>query len=68
MITAKELLKQGKRNEIWEMYCGFIDLRLSEFMNIQKELLLEQIQILNQCELGQKLLGGQVPQSVAAFR
>ncbi len=68
MITARELLKQGKRDEIWEMYCGFLDLRLPEFIEIQRELLLEQIQLLSQCELGRKLLGNQIPQSVAAFR
>ena len=68
MTTTVELLRQGRRDEIWKKYCGFIDLSLEEFMEIQKELLMEQLQLLGRCELGQKLLGGKVPASVDEFR
>jgi hypothetical protein len=68
MPTAIELLRQGRRDEIWKKYCGFIDLSLEGFMQIQERLLLEQIQLLSNCELGKKLLGGQVPTSVEEFR
>ncbi len=68
MTTTVELLRQGRRDEIWKKHCGFIDLSLEEFMNIQKELLMEQIQLLGRCELGRKLLGGKVPASVDEFR
>lgn len=43
MATAIELLRQDRREEIWQAYCGFIDLSIEEFMTIQKELLLEQL-------------------------
>ncbi len=68
MITAKQLLKQGRRNDVWKKYCGFYDLDISEFMQIQKDLLLEQIQLLSKCELGRILLKQQVPQSVETFQ
>jgi hypothetical protein len=68
MTTTVELLRQGRRDEIWKKYCGFIDLSLEEFMEIQKELLMEQLQLLGRCELGRKLLGGKVPASVDEFR
>jgi hypothetical protein len=68
VTTTVELLRQGRRDEIWKKYCGFIDLSLEEFMEIQKELLMEQLQLLSRCELGQKLLCGKVPASVDEFR
>ena len=68
MTTMVELLRQGRRDEIWKKYCGFADLSVQEFMEIQKELLAEQLQLLGRCELGQKLLGGKVPASMDEFR
>jgi hypothetical protein len=68
MTTAGELLRQGRRDEIWKKYCGFIDLSLEEFMEIQERLLMEQIQLLGKCELGRKLLRDRLPTSVEEFR
>ncbi|MFN8457957.1 MAG: GH3 auxin-responsive promoter family protein, partial [Anaerolineae bacterium] len=68
MTTAGELLKQGRKDEIWQKYCGFIDLSLTEFMDIQKRLLMDQLDLLGKCELGQKLLGGKVPATLEEFR
>jgi len=68
MTTAGELLRQGRRDEIWKKYCGFLDLSIEEFMEIQKRLLMDQIQRLSQCKLGRKLLGDRVPASVDEFR
>ena len=61
MTTTLELLREGRREEIWQKYCSFIDLSLDEFMEIQKRLLVEQIELLSKCELGRQLLGDQVP-------
>ena len=52
MATAAELLRQGRRNEVWRKYCGFLDLSLEEFMEIQERLLMEQIDLLSKSELG----------------
>lgn len=68
MTTAGELLKQGRKDEIWQKYCGFIDLSLTEFMDIQKRLLMDQLDLLSKCELGQKLLGGNVLATLEEFR
>ena len=68
MSTASELWWQGKIDEIWKQCCGFIDLSLEDFMNIQRRLLLEQIQLLNRCELGRKVMRGARPRSVEEFR
>ena len=37
------LLKAKKYDEIWQRYCGFLDLSVKEFMDIQNSLLMEQI-------------------------
>ena len=68
MTTAVELLKQGRRDEFWQRYCGFLDLGIEEYMAIQERLLLEQLQLLADCELGRKLFGGNVPRTVSEFR
>jgi hypothetical protein len=68
MTTAAELLRQGRPEELWQLCCGFIDLSIEQFMDIQKRLLLEQITLLSKCELGRQLLGGITPTSVEEFR
>ncbi len=68
MPTAVELLRQGRNEELWQMCCGFLKLSLSEFMDIQRNLLTRQLQALGKCALGQKILRGSAPQTVEEFR
>jgi hypothetical protein len=68
MTTTRELLRQGRTDEVWQKYCGFLDLSLKEFMEIQRSLLLEQIDLLARCELGRKIMRNTVPNSVDEFR
>ena len=49
------------------MCCGFIDLTLEQVMAVQKRLLLEQIELLNKCELGRRLMRGATPTTVEEF-
>ncbi len=68
MTTAHELIMDGRTEEFWQKCCGYIDLSIDQFMTIQNQLLLEQIELLKKCELGQKLMRGVAPQSVTEFR
>jgi len=68
MTRPRELLEQGRKEELWEMCCGFLNLRLEQFMGIQKRLLLEQIGLLENCEMGRRLLGDARPLTVEEFR
>jgi len=68
MTRPIELLRQGRKEELWQMCCGFIDLSLEEFMAIQKKLLLEQIELLKNCELGRRVMRGAMPSTVEEFR
>jgi hypothetical protein len=63
-----ELLKENKTKELWRRCCGFIDLDMEQFMAIQHRLLLEQIELLKKCELGEKVMRGAKPRSVEEFR
>ena len=68
MTTLGELFRQGNHDELWQRCCGFIDLSLQEFMNIQTRLLKEQLTLLKKCELGRGILNGADPETVAQFR
>ncbi|MCL4535586.1 MAG: GH3 auxin-responsive promoter family protein [Bacteroidetes bacterium] len=68
MTTALQLLREGRTRDLWNKYCGFIDLSLSEFLNIQRNLLLEQIDLLGRCELGRVVMRGARPKTVDEFR
>jgi hypothetical protein len=63
-----DLLREGRKNELWDMCCGFIDLPMEEFMKIQKRLLLEQIELLKESELGRKVMRHAMPNSIDDFR
>ena len=68
MATLDELFRQGKREELWQRCCGFIDLSLPEFMNIQSRLLKEQLTLLKKCEMGRNILRGANPETLDEFR
>ena len=68
MSKITELLRQGRKEELWQMCCGFLDLSLEQFMAIQRRLLLEQLELLKDCELGRKVMRGAMPETVEEFR
>jgi len=68
MPTVKELLRTGRKEELWQKCCGFLDLSIEQFMSIQNRLLLEQIELLNASAIGRKIFKGTIPQDVQQFR
>ena len=68
MNTATDLLRRGKSEEMWQKYCGYLDLSVEEFMETQSHLLLEQLDILANCELGKIIMRGARPTSMEEFR
>jgi len=67
MIGEDELLKSGDPARIWQKYCGFLDLTLSEFMEIQEQLLMEQIDLVHGSPLAKKLMPKK-PMDISEFR
>jgi hypothetical protein len=68
MSNLAELFRQGRHEELWQKCCGFIDLSIDEFMRVQRQLLLEQLDLLNKCEMGKSIMRGLTPQTVDEFR
>lgn len=68
MVKAIELLRQGRKKELWQMCCGFVDLNMGEFMAMQRRLLVEQLELMNGCMLGEKIMRGAKPNTVDEFR
>lgn len=68
MVTAGELVKQGRHDELWQRHCGFFDLSVNEFMAVQDRLLTEQLELLADSKLGRKVVGGEVPCTPKEFR
>ena len=69
MASLEEMLRKEDFDKIWVKYCGFLDLNIKEFMQIQERLLMEQIELLSNCELGKKIMGKDIkPTTVEEFR
>ena len=67
-MTFAEKLRNYSSKEIWQEYCSFLDLSLEEYMTIQERLLMEQIDLMSHCSLGQRFFRRGVPTSVQEFR
>jgi len=67
MIKKDELLKTGDQQRIWQKYCGFLDLSLQEFMEIQEHLLMEQIELVYDSTLAKKFMPKK-PKNISEFR
>lgn len=68
MTTYKELLRQGRHDLIWEKYCGYLDLTMQEFMEIQTRLLMEQISFIKKSKLGKHFFEDHAVDSPDKFR
>ncbi|MDF2942615.1 MAG: auxin-responsive protein-like protein [Herbinix sp.] len=67
-MKFEEKLKKKQHDMIWQEYCGFLDLDIDSYMNIQYRLMSEQISLWSECELGKKILKGKKPKTVEEFR
>ncbi len=63
-----EILNNRSESDLWNKYCGFLNLSLPGFMEIQDRLLLEEIGLIANTPIGKKLMGEKVPASVEEFR
>jgi hypothetical protein len=68
MLAEDKYFQTLTKDELWQRYCGFLDLSIDEFMEIQKGLLMEQIELVADSLLGKKIMNNQKPKSVEEFR
>lgn len=67
-VRFEDKLKSLQPDAIWQEYCGFLDLDIDGYMQIQNRLMLEQISIWSNSSLGKYLLDGKVPRTIDEFR
>lgn len=68
MLSEDKYFRDLTEAELWQRYCGFLDLSIDEFMDIQKELLMDEIERVADSFLGKKIMGERKPKSVEEFR
>ncbi|MDD5288495.1 MAG: GH3 auxin-responsive promoter family protein [Dehalococcoidales bacterium] len=67
-LEKDTIFQSGDSERIWKKFCGFLDLTVDEFMDVQKGLLEEQFELAGDSPLWKKLLNGQKPKTVEEFR
>jgi len=68
MLPEDKFFETKDERKIWERYCGFLDLSIEDFMQIQRRLLMEQIEMVANSPLGKEIMKGNKPRSVEEFR
>ena len=68
MLSEDKYFKTLTKDELWKRYCGFLDLSIDQFMDIQKELLMDEIERVSDSVLGRKIMGDHKPESLEEFR
>jgi len=67
MIIKDDLFQTGNREKVWDKYCGFLDLSLPDFMEIQEQMLEKQLDIVRTSKLAGKFMPYH-PGNIAEFR
>jgi len=68
MLSEDRYFETLTQEELWQRYCGFLELSINEFMEIQNELLMDEVERVAKGALGRKIMGGQGARSVEEFR
>jgi hypothetical protein len=67
-LYQEKLFTSMDTESIWTKYCGFLDLSITEFMDVQRLLLMEQIELAMNTMLGQNIIGDKKPKNIIEFR
>ena len=68
MPRFDQRLKTVSHDQLWQEYCGFLDMSLSDYMYTQRRLMEEQLRLWCACPLGKQLLNGRAPRTIEEFR
>jgi len=68
MLQEDKYFETLGETELWQRYCGFLDLSLNEFMEIQEHLLMDQIGLVTSSHLGRHIMKNGTPKNIEEFR
>ncbi|MBN2045685.1 MAG: GH3 auxin-responsive promoter family protein [Anaerolineales bacterium] len=68
MTESYKMLREGRKQELWNKHCGYVTLKPKDFLEIQTRLLQEQLKLIGASQLGQTIIGEHPPQTVEEFR
>jgi len=67
-VRFEDKLKRCSREQLWQEYCGFLDMSLAEYMYTQRRLMEEQLALWCASGLGRQLLRGSHPRNLDELR
>lgn len=67
-MRFEEKLKKNSRDQLWQEYCGFLDMSLADYMYTQRRLMEEQLSMWSESGLGKELLHGKKPATIDELR
>lgn len=67
-MNFQQKLRKYSKLELWNEYCGYLEISLSEYMYIQRRLMEEQISLWCSSELGKSIYKGAAPKDINEFR
>jgi len=68
MLDEDKYFKDLNQEQLWQRYCGFLKISIDDFMQIQEELLMDEIERVSGSTLGKKIMGNRIPKSMDEFR
>ena len=67
-MRFQQKIKENSSRQIWQEYCGFMDLDIDSYMAIQNRLMSEQLRVWSESGLGRSLLKGRSYRTIDEFR
>jgi hypothetical protein len=68
MLSEDKYFQSFSKAELWQRYCGFLDLSVEAFLEIQRELLMDEIERVADSTVGKQIMGGRKPRTVEEFQ
>ncbi|MDO4393983.1 MAG: GH3 auxin-responsive promoter family protein [Bacillota bacterium] len=67
-MRFQQKIKENSSKQIWQEYCGFMDLDVDSYMAIQNRLMTEQLKVWSESGLGKSLINGKTFRDIDDFR
>ena len=67
-MRFEDKIKLYSKERIWDEYCGFLEMSISDYMFVQRRLMEEQMHKWCESGLGKSIVGEYVPKSIDEFR